>query len=242
MAATAPDASRRRALARSLVTAVGLVAAWQVVFGLLVTVGGDGSAALAYVVPPLLALLVPAVWMTRCGWWGRPWVARLPGASVMALVLPLLLVDLLMVNGAGTPPGVLVLLGFFVTGASEELLARGVVQELLAALRPVPQVLLTGGLLAAGYAVTLSVLGAATPQVLYIAGMVLCFGVAHAALRRRGVPVLVLAVLGGLVVWPQFARDAFDPLTLVASVVALGFGVWATADEPAELRTARLVV
>jgi hypothetical protein len=62
---------------------------------------------------------------------------------------------------------------------------------------------------------------------------VLCFGVAHAALRRRGVPVLVLAAMNGLVVWPQFAERGWTPLTFVAAVIAVVFGIWSATEDRA---------
>ena len=42
----------------------------------------------------------------------------------------------------------------------------------------------------------------------------------------------MLALMGALVVWPQFAQDAYDPLTAVAALIALVLGVWASVDEP----------
>lgn len=213
---------------RTLGAACLLVALWQVCFTLAVELG-TGDAYWTRLLPPLAALVVPVVALTVTGWWRSPWLYRLRRDAVGALV-PILLVELLLVGMSLTPPGI-VLLAIFVTGLSEELLARGVVQQLLRDLGAVPQVLLAGGLLAAGYAASLAVLGEETAYISYVVGMVLCFGVAHAALRRRGVPVLALAVMNGLVVWPQFAERGWTPLTFVAAVIAVVFGLWSAAED-----------
>lgn len=239
MTATPRPSARRHPVpvtngAAALGLAVALVAAWQVVFGALVAWGPDGSPAGAYVLPPAAALLVPVGAMAAFGWWQAPWLLGVPARGSWGLLVPVVLLEVLVVAQQGAvPPGVF-LVAFLVTGASEELLARGVVQQLLGGLHRLPQVLLSGGLLALGYAVTLALLGFGSAKVALVAGTVLCFGVTHAALRRRGVPVVLLALMGALVVWPQFALDAYDPLTVVASVVALVLGVWATLDEPTD--------
>lgn len=214
----------------ALAVAGALVALWQVCFALAVELA-TGESYWTRLVPPLAAAAVPVVAMTAWSWWGSPWLYRLRRDALGALV-PILLVELLLVGMSLTPPGV-VLLAILVTGLSEELLARGVVQQVLQALPAVPQVLLVGGLPAAGYAATLTALGEGAGYTSYVVGMVLAFGVAHAALRRRGVPVLVLAAMNGLVVWPQFAERGWTPLTLVAALVALVFGVWAAAEDRA---------
>jgi hypothetical protein len=205
-----------------------LVALWHGCFAVAVEVG-TGEAYWTRLVPPLAALVVPVAAMTAWAWWGSPWLLRFRRDALGALV-PILLVELLLVGMSLTPPGVIVL-AIFVTGLSEELMARGVVQELVRDVGAVPQVLLSGGLLAVGYAGSLAVLGEDAGYVSYVVGMVLCFGVAHAALRRRGVPVLLLGLMNGLVVWPQFAEDGWTPLTFVAAVIALVFGVWAAAED-----------
>ena len=79
------------------------------------------------------------------------------------------------------------------------------------------------------YPVTLAVIGLESAHAGYIVGMVVSFA-EHAALRRRGVPAALLAVLGGMVVWPRFARDGYDPMTALASVIALVYGVWMAAE------------
>ena len=228
-----PDARPRPDLGghRALGAAVALVAGWLVVFAALVAWGPQGSAAARYVLPPLAALTVPVAATTVLGWWREPWLVRTPPRSALGLLVPVVLLEALVVLQLAVPPAVF-LLAFVVTGVSEELLTRGVVQRLLRGLPRLPQVLLAGGLLGLGYVVTLLVLGFGSGKIALVGGTVLCFGVAHAALRRRGTPVLVLAPMGALVVWPQFAQDAYDPLTAVAGVVALVLGVWATLDEP----------
>lgn len=235
MTATPPGApSRSRpelSAPRALGLVVALVAGWLAVFGAVVAWGPGGSAASEYVLPPLAALAVPLAAMTVLDWWREPWLLRPPPRAALGLLVPVVLLEALVVLQLAVPPGFF-LLAFLVTGASEELLTRGVVQRLLQGLPRLPQVLLSGGLLAIGYVVTLLVLGFGSAKVALVAGTVLCFGVAHAALRRRGVPVVVLALMGALVVWPQFALDAYDPLTVVAGVIALVLGVWATLDEP----------
>jgi hypothetical protein len=208
--------------------ACALVALWHVCFATAVEVG-TGEAYWTRLVPPLAALVVPATAMTVWAWWGSPWLYRLR-RDVLGALVPILLVELLLVGMSLTPPGVIVL-AILVTGLSEELMARGVVQQVLRGLGAVPQVLLSGGLLALGYAASLAVLGEDAAYVSYVVGMVLCFGVAHAALRRRGAPVLALGLMNGLVVWPQFAEDGWTPLTVVAAVIALVFGVWAAAED-----------
>lgn len=210
--------------------AVALVASWQVGFGALVAWGPDAEAG-ALLLPPLVALLVPVAAITAWQWWREPWLAGVPPRRSYGLLVPVVALEALVAAQQPTPSG-LVLLAFLLTGLSEELLARGVVQQVLGGLPRLPQVLLSGGLLALGYAVTLTVLDQPTAKVLLVAGTVASFGVAHAALRRRGVPVLVLAAMTALVVWPQAAQTGYDPLTFVASVVALVVGVWATLDEP----------
>jgi hypothetical protein len=220
---------------RALGTAVALVALWHACFAVAVEVG-TGEAYWTRLVPPLAAAVVPVAAMTLWSWWRAPWLYRLRRDAVGALV-PILLVELLLAGMSLTPPGVIVL-AIFVTGLSEELVARGVVQALLRDLGAVSQVLLAGGLLAAGYAVSLTVLGEDTAYVTYVVGMVLCFGVAHAALRRRGVPVLVLGAMNGLVVWPQFAERGWTPLTFVAAVIALVFGLWSALEDRTRTTTA----
>ncbi|QIK65755.1 hypothetical protein G7072_04835 [Nocardioides sp. HDW12B] len=230
-ASTRPEGGPALGIGAALALAVALVAAWQVVFWALVAWGPDGSPAGAFVLPPAAALLVPLGALAAFGWWRAPWLVGVPPRASWGLLVPVVALELLVVLQLQVPPGVF-LVAFVVTGASEELLGRGVVQQLLLGMHRLPQVLLSGGLLAVGYAVTLRVLDFGTAKVALVAGTVLCFGVVHAALRRRGVPVALLALMGALVVWPQFALDAYDPLTAVASVVALVLGVWATLDEP----------
>ena len=65
------------------------------------------------------------------------------------MLVPVVLLEALVVLQLAVPPAVF-LLAFLVTGASEELLTRGVVQRLLQGLPRMPQVLLSGGLLAMG--------------------------------------------------------------------------------------------
>jgi membrane protease YdiL (CAAX protease family) len=227
---TAQRAGVATSTGRALGAACLLVALWHACFAVAVQLG-TGEAYWTRLVPPLAALAVPAAAMTLWGWWRSPWLYRMRRDAVGALV-PLLLVELLLVGTSLTPPGVIVL-AIVVTGLSEELVARGVVQQLLHHLGAVPQVLLSGGLLAVGYAVSLAVLGEEAAYVSYVVGMALCFGVAHAALRRRGVPVLALAAMNGLVVWPQFAERGWTPLTFVASVIAVVFGIWSAAEDRA---------
>ena len=179
----------------AVAVAVALVAGWLVVFGASSPGAPRGPRRRQYVLPPLAALVVPVVATTALGWWREPWLLRPPPRGALGLLVPVVLLEALVVLQLAVPPGVF-LLAFLVTGASEELLTRGVVQRLLQGLPRLPQVLLSGGLLAIGYVVTLRVLGFGSAKVALVAGTVLCFGVAHAALRRRGVPVVVLAADG----------------------------------------------
>jgi hypothetical protein len=205
-----------------------VVATWQVLFVLVSSVELGGGDWARVVLPPLAAAAVPVALLTLWGWWTAPWMWRW---SSPALVVPLVLIDLLMVAQAGSP-GPVILAAFVVTGLSEELLARGVVQELLRPLAAVPQVLVTAALPATAYYLGLTVLDADRSLALHVAGMVFGFGVAHAAIRRRGTPVLVLGLMNALVVWPQFAFDGFEPITLVATVIAFGYGLWMAAEDP----------
>ncbi len=209
------------------------MALWQVLFASMVAWGPAGGDAASLLLPPAVALLVPVVFLTSRRWWGEPWLVGLPARRSWGPLASVLALEALVVLQLQPPPG-LVLLAFLLTGVSEELATRGAVQQLLqlVQLPRVLEVLLTGSLLALGYAVTLTLLDEGTGKIVLVAGTVLCFGVAHAALRRRGVPVVLLAPMGALVVWPQAALDGYDPLTFVASVIALVLGVWATVDEP----------
>jgi hypothetical protein len=178
----------------------------------------------------LVALLVPVAVIARRGWWSRPWLAaRRPRRPL--LLLPVLLVAL-SYGLAGIDGSTTALISsavlFLALGLSEELLSRGVVQELLSPLRPGARVLWVGVLFGLGHVLSAIAFGRAVDDTVVQVISASAFGAGFAALRLHVVVLWPFVLLHGLDDWMQINSPGAAPW-LWQLAVAIGFAVAAWA-------------
>lgn len=233
---------RRPPVRRALAAAAAVTLAWHLVlfaaaFGL-PPLSPRWFPDLGATLVNLLALLVPLAVVARLGWWSRRFLSfgrpRRP-----LLLLPVLAVAL-SYGLAGIEGGGTVLVSsavlFLALGSSEELLSRGVVQELLAALRPGLRVACVGLLFGLGHVLSAVVFGRPLDDTIAQVISTTAFGAGFAAIRLHIGVVWPLALLHGLDDWMQVNSPGAAPLWWQV-LVALGFGTaawWLT--RPSALR------
>lgn len=214
----------RRALAL-WVAVLGLVAAGGVLtLVLLPDVGATMRALL------VTEVLFAAVLLARARWWSWEQVGMTrPALRSHRGVLAFLTVVALspLVGGVRTPAdGILVLLvGYALTGFTEELLWRGIVQHELRPLGPVRSVLLTAALFGASHLANVFFRDGVAIVLAQCWGA-FCFGVAYGAVRNRIgsiVPLMVLHAVTDLAA----AVGALPkiPVLVAEDVVLLTFGL-----------------
>ncbi|RBY77125.1 CPBP family intramembrane metalloprotease [Geodermatophilus sp. TF02-6] len=207
----------RGAAGRAVAEAAALTLAWHVVL-----------VAAAYGLPPLspswfpdlgatvvnlAAAVVPVAVVVRRGWGDRPWL-RTAWPRRPLLLVPVLAVAL-SYAAPGIEGGAGVLLSsavlFLVLGASEELQSRGVVQEVLAPLRPRPRVLCVGVLFGLGHVLSAVAFGRPVDDTVAQVVSTTAFGAGFAALRLHTVALWPLALLHGLDDWCQVNSPGAAP-------------------------------
>jgi membrane protease YdiL (CAAX protease family) len=222
-----------RCVRRAILVAVALTLAWHAALfaadGLLPPLGSDAWPSTGATVVNLVAALVPLAVLVGSGWWRADWLwqgrPREPGLLVPALVLAALPV------AQGVEGRATVLLSsavlFLCLGLSEELLSRGVVQEVLRGLPPVPRVLWVGALFGLGHVLSAAWFGRPLDDTLVQLVSASTFGVGYAALRLRTGTLWPLVVLHGLDDWTQVNSPGAQPdwLQLLVAVFWLGYGV-----------------
>ena len=183
-----------------------------------------------------LAALVPVAVVVRRGWGRRPWLRTLRPRRPL-LLLPVLLVALSYalpgIRGSAVDLASSAVL-FLVLGVSEELLSRGVVQELLAPLRPGARVLWVGLLFGLGHALSGAVFGRPWDDTLTQVVSTAAFGAGFAALRLHVVALWPLAALHGLDDWCQVGSPGAAPWPWqLAVAVGYAAAAWALTRGPA---------
>jgi hypothetical protein len=248
---TAPE-RRRSAGRQSLVLATLITIAWHAVlfasaFGL-PPMSPSWFPDLGATVVNLLALLVPLAVIAWQGWWGRRFVR--PGVPSRPLLLvPLLLVSL-SYGLQGIEGSARILLSsavlFLALGLSEEMLSRGVVQEVLAPLTPRVRVLWVGLLFGLGHVLSAVAFGRPLDDTVVQVVSATAFGAGFAAVRLHIGVVWPLALLHGLDDWMQVNSPGAAPWVWQL-VVAIGYGLaaWAltrpgTPPEPGRARPATM--
>jgi hypothetical protein len=174
----------------------------------------------------LLAALVPIAVIWRCGWESRPWL-RLSRPRRPLLLLPVLAVALTYA-APGIEGSSRVLLSsallMLAVGLSEELLSRGVVQELLEPLSPRARVAWVGVLFGLGHALSAVVFGRPLDDTIVQVVSTTAFGAGFAALRLHTVVLWPLVLLHGLDDWLQVNSPGAAPWGWQLAVT-IGFAV-----------------
>lgn len=191
--------------------------------------------------PTLRALLVTevlfaAVLVARARWWTREQVGLTrpvirPHRTVLA-VLAVVAVSPLVAGVRAPADGLLVLVvGYALTGFTEELLWRGMVQHELTPLGPVRAVLVTAALFGASHLANVFFRDS-VGLVLAQAWGAFCFGIAYGAARRRIGSIVPLMVLHAVIDLAA-AVGALPkvPVLVAEDVVLLAFGVVLLARE-----------
>jgi hypothetical protein len=196
----------------------------------------------------LVALLVPLAFLAYRGWWSRRWL-RLAAPARPLLLLPVLLVALSYgipgLEGSATALVSSAVL-FLTVGLSEEVLSRGVVQDVLAPLPPRARVVWVGVLFGFGHVLSAIAFARPVDDTVVQVVSVTAFGAAFAALRLHNGVLWPLVLLHGLDDWMQVNSPGAAPFAWQV-LVALGFVVaaWALTrpaalPEPAPTGTATM--
>lgn len=233
----APEVRPIRAVAAAaLVTVAWHVVLFAVAFGL-PPLSPSWFPDLGATVVNLAALLVPVAVIVGRGWSSRPWLAaRRPCRPL--LLLPVLLVAL-SYGLAGIEGSTTVLVSsavlFLALGLSEELLSRGVVQELLSPLRPGARVVWVGILFGLGHVLSAIAFGRAVDDTVLQVISATAFGAGFAALRLHVVVLWPFVLLHALDDWMQINSPGAAPWPWQLAV-AVGFALAAWAlTRPAAL-------
>ena len=202
---------------RALAGAAGLSLAWHVVLVVaaygLPPLSPAWSPDLGATVVNLVAALVPAAVVLRRGWTSRPWL-RLRRPRRPLLLVPVLAVALSSaVPGIDGTPAVLLSSAalFLAVGISEELLSRGVVQEVLTPLSPRARVGWVGVLFGAGHVLSAVAFGRAVDDTVAQVVSTTAFGAGFAALRLHTGVLWPLVLLHGLDDWVQVNSPGAAP-------------------------------
>ncbi|MEU8521374.1 CPBP family intramembrane glutamic endopeptidase [Streptomyces sp. NPDC048577] len=188
--------SIEQSVRQPLLAAVGVSAGWHLVlFAVAFTLPSIGFA--GPVVVNLAACVVPLAVVARFRWWRAPWLATVWPRRPWLLVPPFVVVGLEATRGVTGSAEALAASALLMVsvGISEELYARGVMQEFLRALSPWRTALWIGLLFGLGHVLSGLVFGR-SPE--YIAFQVLhasVFGFLLAALRQHTVSIWPLALL-----------------------------------------------
>lgn len=218
---------------RAVLVAAAVTVAWHgVLFAAaerLPPLGTDAWPDTGATVVNLLAALVPVAVLVRYGWWRASWLRR-PRPLQAALLVPAVVFSLLpLAQGLeGTTTALLSsALLFLCLGFSEELLSRGVVQELLGGLAPVARVLVVGLLFGLGHVLSAMWFGRPVGDSVFQVISAATFGVGYAALRLRTDAIWPLMLLHGLGDWTQINSPGAVPwpLQLLEAVLWVGYGV-----------------
>jgi uncharacterized protein len=202
---------------RALAEAAALSLAWHVVL-VAATYGlppltPSWSPDLGATVVNLVAALVPVAVVLRRGWTSRPWL-RLRRPRRPLLLVPVLAVALSYgVPGIAGRPEVLLSSAalFLAVGVSEELLSRGVVQEVLAPLSPRARVVWVGVLFGLGHVLSAVAFGRAVDDTVAQVVSTTAFGAGFAALRLHTGVLWPLVLLHGLDDWVQVNSPGAAP-------------------------------
>lgn len=208
--------------------AIGVALAWRLVifaaaFGL-PPLAVEAFPDLGAVVVNALACAVPLAVIARLGWWREPWLATLRPRrwwplAPLAVVYPLQL-------AFGWEPGLGQSLSIvalvLVAATSEELYSRGVIQELLRAVPPLPRTVAVGLLFGLGHVLSGIVFGRELDYLAFQVPHSIVHGFALAAIRLHIVsiwPLVVLHALSNLMVLtapPGAVPDWWEALKLIA--------------------------
>lgn len=184
----------------------------------------------------LVAALVPLAVISRLGWWRRPWLVRVrprrwwPLAPLAVLYASRSVFgwDLDLWSSVTTTVFVLV------AAASEELYSRGVIQELLRAVRPLWRAVAVGVLFGAGHLLSGVVFGREWAYLAFQIPHAIVQGFALAGLRMQVVSIWPLVVLHAgsnlmvLAAPPGAVPDWWEAGQLVVMVAVGLLMVWRT--------------
>ncbi|MDI9889449.1 CPBP family intramembrane metalloprotease [Streptomyces sp. HNM0645] len=182
--------------------AVAVDAGWHLVlFAVAFTLPSIGFA--GPVLINLAACVVPLAVVARLRWWRAPWLATLRPLRPWLLAPAYLVICLELTRGvegsAGTlAAGALLMLS---VGISEELYARGVMQELLRALSPWSLTLWIGLLFGLGHVLSGVVFGRSPDYIAFQVVHATVLGFLLAALRLHTISIWPLALLHALSNW-----------------------------------------
>ena len=156
----------------------------------------------------LVACLVPLAVVARLGWWRMPWLVTVLPRRWWPLAPLALLYAARLVFGWGLDLGETVGTAAFVVvaAASEELYSRGVVQELLRAVRPLWRAVAVGLLFGLGHVLSGIVFGR---ELDYLA-----FQVPHAAVQGFALAAIRMHVVS---IWPLVLLHAESNLLVLAA-------------------------
>ena len=234
-----PPADSGRPVRRPLLAAIGVNLAWHaVLFAVALTLPLLGGAAPAVV--NLAACVVPLGVIAWLGWWRAPWLSGVLPRRPWTLAPVVVVIGAELVRGIEGSSAVLVTSAVVMlsVGVSEELYARGVMQELLRTMRPLALVATVGLLFGAGHVLSGLVFGRPADYIAFQVLHATVFGFIAAALRLHVVSIWPLALLhagsnwlsvnsvGELPVWWEVCRLA----------ALAGYGVVLARLSPGRLR------
>ncbi|SSC23524.1 CAAX amino terminal protease, partial [Klenkia terrae] len=186
---------------------------------------------LGAVVVNLLACAVPLAVVARLGWWRMPWLREVRPRAWWPLAPLAVVYAARIVFGweLGPVEAMSTVVLVLVAATSEELWSRGVVQELLRAVRPLWRAVAVGVLFGVGHVLSGVVLGR---ELDYLA-----FQVPHATIQGFALAALRMHVVS---IWPLVGLHALSNLLVLAEapgavpvwweagqlLLTLAFGLW----------------
>ncbi|MEU2913424.1 CPBP family intramembrane glutamic endopeptidase [Streptomyces massasporeus] len=182
--------------------AVAVSTGWHLVlFAVAFTLPSIGFA--GPVLVNLAACVVPLAVVARLRWWRAPWLATLWPRRPWLLAPACLVICLELTRGVEGSAGTLAASALLMlsVGISEELYARGVMQELLRALSPWSLTLWIGLLFGLGHVLSGVVFGRSPDYIAFQVVHATVFGFLLAALRLHTVSIWPLALLHALSNW-----------------------------------------
>ena len=180
---------------------------------------------LGAVVVNALACLVPLAVIARLGWWDLPWLAVRPRRWLPLVPLAVLYAARLVFGwDLGLTQALSTVALVLVAATSEELYSRGVVQELLRAVRPRGRAVAVGLLFGLGHLLSGIVFGRELGYLAFQVPHAVVQGFALAALRMRVEslwPLVLLHALSNLLVLaapPGAVPDSWEAFQLVVTL------------------------